>query len=292
MEYGRLIVALATPFRPDLEVDYDKTADLARRLAADGATAFVSAGTTGESPTLSREERVELIRTLKKAVPVPVIANVGTNDTRASIRNARDAEEAGADGLLLVVPYYNKPDQGMLYDHFKAIAESVKIPSMLYNVPGRTAASVRPETVVKLSREVPNIRYVKEASGDLDALTQIVRDAAPGFRAYTGDDSLTLPSLSVGAYGVVSVSGHIIGKQMKEMIDAYAAGYVAKAAELHGRLLPLNKALFLQPNPVPLKAALKLTGFDAGSLRPPLKDASMEVVQALKKALQDLGLLP
>lgn len=291
MDYGRLIVALATPFRPDLEVDYDKTAELARRLVADGATAFVSAGTTGESPTLSREERIELIKVLKKAVPVPIIAGAGTNDTRASIRNAKDAEEAGADGLLLVVPYYNKPDQGMLYDHFKAIAESVKIPSMLYNVPGRTAVSVRPETVVKLSRDVPNIRYVKEASGDLDALTQIVRDSAPGFLAYTGDDSMTLPSLAVGAYGVVSVSGHVIGKQMREMIDAYVAGYTVKAAQLHGRLLPINKALFLQPNPVPLKAALKLRGFDAGSLRPPLKDASLEVVQALKKALLDLGLL-
>ena len=291
MDYGRLIVALATPFRPDLEVDYDKAAELARRLTAEGATAFVSAGTTGESPTLSREERIELVKTLKRAVPVPIIANVGTNDTRASIRNAKDAEEAGADGLLLVVPYYNKPDQGMLYDHFKAIAESVKIPSMLYNVPGRTSSSIRPETVVKLSLDVPNIKYVKEASGDLDALTQIVRDSAPGFLAYTGEDSLTLPSLAVGAYGVVSVSGHVIGRPMKEMIDAYVAGYVVKAARLHGTLLPLNKALFLQPNPVPLKAALRLCGFDAGSLRPPLKDASLEVVQALKKALLDLGLL-
>ncbi len=290
MDYGRLIVALATPFRPDLEVDYRKTAELARRLVADGATAFVSAGTTGESPTLSREEKIELVKALKEAVSAPIIANAGTNDTRASIRYAKDAEEAGADGLLLVVPYYNKPDQGMLYDHFKAIAESVKIPSMLYNVPGRTAVSIRPETVVKLSRDVPNIKYIKEASGDLEALTQIVRDAAPGFLAYTGDDSMTLPSLAVGAFGVVSVSGHVIGRQMKEMIDAYVAGHVVKAAQLHGKLLPLNKALFIQPNPVPLKAALRLCGFDAGSLRPPLKDASQEVVQALKKALLDLGL--
>ncbi|HSV55792.1 MAG TPA: 4-hydroxy-tetrahydrodipicolinate synthase [Magnetospirillaceae bacterium] len=291
MDYGRLIVALATPFRPDLEVDYGKTAELARRLAAAGATAFVSAGTTGESPTLSREERIALIKTLKDSVSVPVIANAGTNDTRASIRNARDAEEAGADGILLVVPYYNKPDQGMLYDHFRAVAESVRIPSMLYNVPGRTAVSVRPETVVKLSRDVPTINYVKEASGDLDALAQIVRDAAPGFRAYTGDDSMTLPSLAVGAYGVVSVAGHLVGSRMKELIEAYTAGYVSKAAKLHGELLALSKALFLQPNPVPLKAALRLCGFDAGSLRPPLKDASPEVVQALSKALADLGLL-
>ena len=291
MEYGRLIVALATPYNREMEVDFTKAAELAQRLVKEGATAFVSAGTTGESPTLSNEEKIELIRTLKKAASVPIIANVGTNDTRASIQNAKDAQEAGADGLLLVVPYYNKPDQGMLYDHFKAIAESVKIPSMLYNVPGRTAVSIRPETVVKLSRDVAGIRYVKEASGDLDALSQIVRDAAPGFLAYTGEDSLTLPSLAVGAYGVVSVSGHVVGKLMKDMIEAYVAGYAAKAANLHLRLLAINKALFLQPNPVPLKAALKLCGFDAGALRPPLKEASVDVVQALKKALVDLGIL-
>lgn len=291
MDYGRLIVAMATPFDKNKQVDFGKAAELAKRLVADGVTAFVASGTTGESPTLSREEKIQLIKTLKKAVSVPVIGNAGTNDTAASIRNAKDAEEAGADGLLLVVPYYNKPDQGMLYDHFKAIAESVKIPSMLYNVPGRTAVSIKPETVVRLSRDVPNIKAIKEASGDLDALSQIIRDAAPGFVCYTGEDSLTLPSLSVGAYGVVSVTGHVAGKAMKEMIDAYVAGDVAKAAKLHGKLLALHKALFMQPNPVPVKTALKLCGFDAGSLRPPLKDASEEVTQALKKAMTDLGLL-
>jgi len=291
MDYGRLIVAMATPFRPNMEVDFEKAAELARRLVADGASAFVAYGTTGESPTLSREEKIQLIKTLKKAVSVPIIANAGTNDTAASIRNAKDAEEAGADGLLLVVPYYNKPDQGMLYDHFKAIAESVKIPSILYNVPGRTAITIKPETVIRLSKDVPNIKGIKEASGDLDALTLIIRDAAPGFVCYTGEDSLTLPSLAVGAYGVVSVTGHVAGKIMKEMIDAYTAGYVAKASLLHGKLCAINKALFLQPNPVPVKMALKLCGFDAGSLRPPLKDASVEVTQELKKALLDLGLL-
>lgn len=291
MDYGRLIVAMATPFRPNLEVDFERAAELARRLVADGAGALVAYGTTGESPTLTREEKIQLIKTLKKAVSVPVIANTGTNDTMASIRNAKDAEENGADGMLLVVPYYNKPDQGMLFDHFKAIAESVKIPSMLYNVPGRTVVGVKPETVARLSREVPNIKAIKEASGDLDALTQIVRDAAPGFVCYTGEDSLTLPSLSVGAYGVVSVTGHVAGKMMKEMMEAYAAGYVAKASLLHGKLLALHKALFLQPNPVPVKMALRLCGFDVGGLRPPLKEASVEVIQALKKALLDLGLL-
>jgi 4-hydroxy-tetrahydrodipicolinate synthase len=291
MDYGRLIVAMATPFRSNMEVDFDRAAELARRLVKDGVSAFVASGTTGESPTLSREEKIQLIKTLKKAVSVPIIANAGTNDTRVSIQNARDAEEAGADGLLLVVPYYNKPDQGMLYDHFKAIAQSVKLPCMLYNVPGRTSSSVKPETVVRLTKDVPNINAIKEASGDLDALTQIIRDAAPGFTAYTGEDSLTIPSMSVGAKGVVSVTGHVAGKQMVEMMEAFAAGQVGKAAALHGKLLALHKALFMQPNPVPVKTALRLCGFDVGSLRPPLKDASPETTEALKKALSGLGLI-
>jgi 4-hydroxy-tetrahydrodipicolinate synthase len=291
MDYGRLIVAMVTPFRPNLEVDFDKAAELSRRLVKDGATAFVVSGTTGESPTLSREEKIQLIKTLKKAVSVPIIANAGTNDTRASIRNAQDAQEAGADALLLVVPYYNKPDQGMLYDHFKSIAESVELPCMLYNVPGRTVASVKPETVVRLSKNVKNITAIKEASGDLDALSQIIRDAAPGFVAYTGEDSLTIPSMSVGARGVVSVTGHVAGKLMAEMMEAFASGQVEKAAALHGKLLALHKALFMQPNPVPVKTALKLCGFDAGALRPPLKEASAEVTEAVRKALSGLGLI-
>jgi len=291
MDFGRLIVAMATPFKPDLAIDLERAKQLARRLVDEGVESFVVSGTTGESPTLSRQEKIDLIRAVKEVVRVPVIANVGTNDTRASIANAKDAEEAGADGLLLVVPYYNKPDQGMLYDHFAAIARSVKLPSMLYNVPGRTVASVKPETVVRLSRDVPNIKAIKEASGDLDALTIILNEAAPGFVCYTGEDSLTLPSLAVGAYGVVSVTGHVAAPMMREMMAAYVKGDVAKAALLHGRLRDINKALFLQPNPVPVKAALRLVGFDIGSLRPPLKDASDEVVEALRKALKGLGLL-
>jgi len=282
---------MATPFKNNLELDIEKAGQLARRLVADGVDGLVVSGTTGESPTLSREEKIDLIKMTKKSVNVPIIANAGTNDTRASIRNAKDAEEAGADGILLVVPYYNKPDQGMLYDHFAAIASSVRIPSMLYNVPGRTAVSVKAETVVRLSHDVPNIKMVKEASGNLDALTLIVNEAAPGFVAYTGEDSLTLPSLAVGAYGVVSVTGHVAGRMMKDMIEAHVRGDVATAAKLHGKLRAINEALFLQPNPVPVKMALKLCGFDAGGLRPPLKEASPEVTAALRKALAELGLL-
>jgi len=290
MNFGRLIVAMVTPFRGDLELDLDKADALAKRLVGDGVDSLVLSGTTGESPTLSRQEKIDLIKSVKKAVRVSTIANVGTNDTRISIQNARDAEEAGADGLLIVAPYYNKPDQGMLYDHFAAIASSVHIPSMLYNVPGRTGISIRPETIVKLSRGVPTITMLKDAAGVLDDTTIVIKDAAPGFRVYTGEDSLTLPSLAIGAYGVVSVTAHVAGRLMKKMIEAYLEGRNDEAAALHQKLQAINRALFLQPNPVPVKRALQLCGFDAGSLRAPLKDASPEVSSILRAVLAELGL--
>ena len=288
MDFGRLIVAMATPFDDTMGLDVKRAAELAKLLVGEGVECLVVSGTTGESPTLSREEKIALIKTVKAAVKVPIIANAGTNDTAASIRNAKDAEEAGADGILLVAPYYNKPDQGMLYDHFKAIAESVRIPSMLYNVPGRTGISIRAETVVRLSMDVPRIVAIKDASGDLEALTTIVNEAKKGFRVYTGEDALTLPSLACGAYGVVSVAGHVAAPQMKAMMAAYLRGDVAEAARLHGLLRSINRALFLQPNPVPLKKALALRGFAVGGLRPPLKEASAEVTAQLEKALAGL----
>lgn len=291
MDFGRLIVAMATPFRKDLELDLGKVVALAERLVAEGVEGLVLSGTTGESPTLSRQEKRDIVLAVKKAVKVPIIANAGTNDTRVSIQLAKDAEEAGADGLLLVVPYYNKPDQGMLYDHFASIASSVKIPSMLYNVPGRTAISIKPDTVVRLSKDVPNITMLKDAAGVLDDTGAIVRDAAPGFRVYTGEDSLTLPTLAVGGYGVVSVTGHVAAKPMLKMIQAHLRGDSAEAARLHLSLLALHKALFMQPNPVPVKRALELCGFEAGPLRPPLKTASEETTMALRKALSQLGLI-
>lgn len=290
MDFGRLSVAIVTPFRSDMEIDFAQFSALASSLVSQGVESLVVSGTTGESPTLSRKEKTDLIAAAKKAVNVPLIANVGTNDTRASIEYAKDAEAAGADGLLLVAPYYNKPDQGMLYDHFAAIAGSVRIPSMLYNVPSRTGISIRPELIVKLSHEVPSINMLKDAAGSLDDASVVIRDAASGFRLYTGEDSLTLPSLAVGAYGVVSVAAHVVAPLMRKMIDAYLAGDAAGAAALHLKLQAINKALFLQPNPVPVKKALNLSGFDAGALRPPLKAASAETTAALVKALKDLGL--
>jgi 4-hydroxy-tetrahydrodipicolinate synthase len=291
MEFGRLIVAMATPLHDDLEIDLEKAAALASRLVRQGVEGIVVSGTTGESPTLSRKEKVDLIKAVKMTTKVPIIANAGTNDTRISIQNAKDAEEAEADGILLVAPYYNKPDQGMLYDHFAAIANSVRIPSMLYNVPGRTAISIRPETIIRLSHDVPHITMLKDAAGNLEDTTMVIRDAAKGFRVYTGEDALTLPTLAIGGYGVVSVTAHVAAPQMRQMIEAYLKGDIRTAAQIHISLQSLNRALFLQPNPVPVKKALQLIGFDVGPLRPPLEEASKEVIGALENALREAGVL-
>lgn len=290
MDFGRLIVAMATPMKKDLSVDEARAAELAGKLASEGVESLVLYGTTGEAPTLSPEEKASLLKAVRKAVRIPLIANAGTNDTKASIRLAKDAEDAGADGLLLVAPYYNKPDQDMLFDHFAAIAGSVRIPSMLYNVPSRTGISIRPETIVGLSKAEPRISMLKDASGSLDDATVVLRDAAPGFRVYTGDDALTLPTLAIGGYGVVSVTAHVAAARFKAMIGAYLSGKADEAASIHVSLQALNRAMFLQPNPVPLKKALELVGFPVGAPRPPLKEASAEATRSLSQAIAGLGL--
>ena len=291
MDYGRLIVAIVTPFNSKQEVDIDRAKELAQRLVKQGVTGFVVNGTTGESPTTSREEKIAMIRCIKESVNVPVIANTGTYNTDASIHYTEDAEKAGADGILLVTPYYNKPDQDMLYWHFGTIAAATKLPVMLYNIPGRSVVNINAETVVRLARDHKNIRYIKEASGNLDALTCIIRDCPQDFVCYTGEDSLTLPTLAVGGYGVVSVSGHVAAPQIKAMMEAYVGGNVKEAARLHVALQALNRALFLQPNPVPVKKALELAGFPVGGLRAPLREASAAVTEEVKKAMAGLKLL-
>ena len=291
MEYGRLIVAIVTPFNEKQELDLGRAKELAQRLVKQGVTGFVVNGTTGESPTTNREEKVAMIRCIKESVNVPVIANTGTYNTGDSIHCTEDAEKAGADGILLVTPYYSKPDQDMLYWHFGAIARATKLPVMLYNIPGRSVVNINAETVVRLARDHKNIRYIKEASGNLDALTCIIRDCPEDFVCYTGEDALTLPTLAVGGYGVVSVAGHVAAPQMKAMIEAYVSGNVKEAAKIHGSLQALDRALFLQPNPVPVKKALELAGFPVGGLRAPLREASAAVTEELKKAMAGLKLL-
>ncbi|MCY7779521.1 4-hydroxy-tetrahydrodipicolinate synthase [Bacillus haynesii] len=271
MNFGNIATAMVTPFDKNENIDFQKLSKLIDYLLNNGTDSLVVAGTTGESPTLSEEEKIALIQySVKEAAGrAPIIAGTGSNNTKASIKLTKKAEEAGADAVMLVTPYYNKPSQEGMYRHFRAIAEETSLPVMLYNVPGRTAASIAPETTIRLA-EIPNIIAIKEASGDLDAITKIVAETPEDFAVYSGDDSLTLPAMSVGARGIVSVASHIVGPEMQEMIKHYTEGNTAQAALIHQKLLPLMKGLFAAPNPSPLKTALQLKGLDVGSVRLPL----------------------
>ncbi|MEC1446030.1 4-hydroxy-tetrahydrodipicolinate synthase [Bacillus haynesii] len=271
MNFGNIATAMVTPFDKNENIDFQKLSKLIDYLLNNGTDSLVVAGTTGESPTLSEEEKIALIQySVKEAAGrAPIIAGTGSNNTKASIKLTKKAEEAGADAVMLVTPYYNKPSQEGMYRHFRAIAEETSLPVMLYNVPGRTAASIAPETTICLA-EIPNIIAIKEASGDLDAITKIEAETPEDFAVYSGDDSLTLPALSVGARGIVSVASHIVGPEMQEMIKHYTEGNTAQAALIHQKLLPLMKGLFAAPNPSPLKTALQLKGLDVGSVRLPL----------------------
>ncbi|MCL4425134.1 MAG: 4-hydroxy-tetrahydrodipicolinate synthase [Firmicutes bacterium] len=291
--FGQLLTAMVTVFKRDYSVDYRGSAEMARRLLGTGSDGLVITGTTGEAPTLTDEEKIRLWASVREAVgnKGKVLAGTGTNDTLHAVRMSQEAARIGMDGLLVVTPYYNKPPQEGLYDYFRQVAEATPLPVILYNVPGRTGVNLLPETVLKLAA-IPNVVAVKEASGSPDQAGEILRRAPDGFTLYSGDDSLTLPLLAVGGHGVISVASHLVGREMKSMIEAYAAGRVKDAAALHQRLLPLFKVLFLTANPIPVKAALRLVGFDAGPLRSPLTGASGAVEKAIKEVLQELGLLP
>ena len=289
VNWGRLITAMITPFDEDLNVNYDEAILLAKRLVEEGNTALVITGTTGEAPTLSSDEKVKLYELIKKNVDVPIIAGVGTNSTADTIINAKKAIEAGVDGLLIVTPYYNKPSQDSLYAHYRKIAEVVDIPIMLYNVPGRTGCNLSPETVERLAY-IENIVALKEASGDMNQMSEIIRRKPEGFLVYSGDDSMTLPSMAVGAYGVVSVCSHVVSKEMKKMIDAFVLGDTRKAMEIHLKLFKLFETLFIVSNPVPVKAALNMIGTKAGRLRLPLIEANPETREIIQNELENLGL--
>jgi 4-hydroxy-tetrahydrodipicolinate synthase len=284
---------MVTPFTQEGEVNYAVAEKLAVHLADHGTDALVVCGTTGESPTLSWDEEYQLFQVVQKAVAgkAKVIAGTGSNSTHEAIIATQKAAKLGLDGALLVVPYYNKPPQEGLYQHFKAIAEAVlELPLMLYNIPGRTGQNLQPETVARLA-EVPNILAIKEASGDLDQASQIRRLTPPNFGIYSGDDSLTLPLLAVGGEGVISVASHLVGEQLQQMVEAFLQGRPQAAIQIHLQLLPLFKALFLTTNPIPIKAALKLQGWEVGATRLPLCSASDQVSQKLQTVLQDLSLL-
>ena len=271
MNFGQVVTAMVTPFDQNGQIDFDKTTKLIEHLINTGTDALVVAGTTGESPTLSASEKIELFEHSVKIVAgrIPVIAGTGTNNTSGSIELTKQAENVGVDGVMLVSPYYNKPSQQGMYAHFKAIADSTTLPVMLYNIPGRCIVNMSADLVVELSK-IKNIVAMKEASGNLDQVTAIVSNTSDDFYVYSGDDSLTLPLLAVGGHGIVSVAAHVIGKEMKQMVTAYNNGEIKEAAKLHQQLLPIMKSLFIAPNPSPVKAALALKGLHVGGVRLPL----------------------
>ncbi|MBM7655151.1 4-hydroxy-tetrahydrodipicolinate synthase [Neobacillus cucumis] len=271
VHFGRVSTAMVTPFDKNGHIDFGKTTQLVNYLIDNGTDSLVIAGTTGESPTLSKEEKLALFDHVVKVVKkrIPVIAGTGSNNTYASIELTKRAESLGVDAIMAVGPYYNKPNQEGLYQHFKAIAEATALPLMVYNIPGRSSVNIQPETIIRLS-EIPNIVAVKEASGDLSAMARIISNTPEDFVLYSGDDSLTIPVLSIGGAGVISVASHVIGNQIQEMVKAFIDGENAKAAKLHQHLLPLMQGLFAAPSPGPVKTALQINGLDVGSVRLPL----------------------
>ncbi len=284
---------MITPFTEDGAVDYAIAEKLADYLVNNGSDALVVCGTTGESPTLTWSEEYELFRVVQQAVAgrAKVIAGTGSNSTQEAIEATQKAAKLGVDGSLQVVPYYNKPPQAGMYHHFKAIAESTPdLPMVLYNIPGRTGQNLLPETVIQLSKIV-NVVAIKEASGNLDQVSQIRLSVSNDFAIYAGDDSLTLPLLAVGGHGVISVASHLVGTKIQSMIQAFLTGNIQAATQTHLALFPLFKALFLTTNPIPVKAALQIQGWQVGSTRSPLADAPAEVIQTLKSVLAELALL-
>jgi len=291
-EIGRLLTAMVTPMDEEGRVDYGQARRLAQALVDSGSHGVVVSGTTGEAPTLSDEEKVRLVREVKEALAGrgTVVAGTGSNDTAHSIELSREAQKAGADALLLVVPYYNRPSQEGLYQHFRAIAQAVDVPCILYNIPGRTGLNMTAETTVRLS-QIDNIVGTKEASGDLVQVSRILAGAREGFLVWSGDDALTLPIMAVGGYGVISVTSHLVGRQMRAMMEAYLAGRVEEAAQIHRRLLPLMQALMqAAPNPCPIKWALNHVGFRVGRPRPPLVEPDPQGQERLRQELAKVQL--
>ena len=292
-DFGRVLTAMITPFKKDGSVNFEVAEALAVHLVEHGTDTLVVCGTTGESPTLSWTEEHDLFQTIQQAVAgkAKIIAGTGSNSTSEAITATQKASKIGIDGTLQVVPYYNKPPQSGLYQHFKSIAEaSPELPMMLYNIPGRTGQNLLPETVARLS-EIPSIIAIKEASGSLDQVSQVRRLTPPEFKIYSGDDSLTMPILSVGGSGVVSVASHLVGSELQQMIQAFEQGKVQVATQIHIKLFALFKALFVSANPIPVKAALRLQGWQVGSTRPPLAEDSLDLMKILKPVMAELDLL-
>ena len=286
-KFGRLLTAMVTPFDAKGEVDYSQAKKLAKALLDSGSDGLVVSGTTGESPTLTHEEKLKLFAEVKSAVGNrgTVIAGTGSYSTTESIELTKEAEKTGVDGCLMVVPYYNRPTQDGLYEHFKAIAGATSLPCIPYNVPSRTVTSLSAETCIKLS-QIDNIVGVKEASANLEQVARIIQGARKGFLVYSGNDGDTFPILCLGGYGVISVISHLVGLQFKQMMDDYAQGKIEKAAAIHRNLLPFVSAMFVVANPMPVKYALNYVGFSVGKPRLPLTEPDDKSKAAIEQTLK------
>jgi len=291
--FGRVITAMVTPFAEDGSVNYPVAEELAVHLVDHGSDSLVICGTTGESPTLSWSEEYELFKVVKQAVgdKAKIIAGTGSNSTTEAIAATSKAAKLELDGSLQVVPYYNKPPQSGLYQHFKAIAQACPdLPMMLYNVPGRTGCNLEPETVATLA-QLGNVVAIKEASGDIEQACKIRCLTPANFAIYSGEDALTLPMLTVGSSGVVSVASHLVGKEMQIMIEAFFTGDNQQATKIQLKLLPLFQSLFMTTNPIPVKTALNLQGWQMGQLRTPLCELQLDLLENLKIVLKELNLI-
>ena len=281
--------ALVTPFTADGAVDYEAYAALVDRQVGGGVHFLVPLATTGETPTLSQEEKVAIFQTVKAhAKGRPLLVGVGVNSLPDTLANIRLLEPLGPDALLVVVPYYNKPTQQGQYEYFKAVAAATSLPVIIYNVPGRTGANMLPDTVLRLAQDVPNIRGIKEASGKYDQVSEILRRAPEGFAVLSGDDDMTLAFMATGAHGVISVASNVAPKEVTEMVEAAMKGDYAAARVLHHRLFPLFKACFVETSPIPAKVALSLLGQMRATVRLPLAEASDQTKELMQKVLQDL----
>ena len=288
--FGNILTAMVTPFKKDGKVDYELAVRLANYIIENGSDGIVLCGTTGESPTLTWDEQHQLFVVIRNSLQskAKILIGTGSNSTSEAVEATQKAFESGADGALVVVPYYNKPPQDGLYEHFKDVANAApKLPIMLYNIPGRTGSNLLPKTVKKLM-EFPNIVSIKAASGRIEEVTELRAECGSEFAIYSGDDSLLLPMLSVGAVGVVSVASHIVGLQLKDMISNFQNGNVLKALDIHERLQPLFKALFETTNPIPIKAALEQLGWEVGPPRPPLVKLNDDKTQKLSILINKL----
>ncbi len=288
---GEVITAMVTPFNNKREIDYDKAEQLTKHLITHGSDAVLVAGTTGEGPTLTHEEEFELLSTVKRAAvnKAKVIMNAGSNCTETAVMAAKWAQKENVDAILSVVPYYNKPSQQGMIEHFSAVAESVDLPVIIYNIPGRTGVNMLPETVAALAEKYSNIVAIKQSCGDMDAVTEMKICCPPDFSIYSGDDSLTLPMMSLGARGVVSVASHLFGSEIKSMIRNYKTGEFLAAVNMHKKLYPAFRKLFMAPNPVPVKAALAHKGLIEDTVRRPLVELSSIEKKELFMVLDEIN---